>query len=81
MYILYIKPGCPFCEKVLSVVNELGLVVELKSVLDPEVKEELIAHGGKKQVPYLIDTKRDVAMYESDAIISYFETHADAPAQ
>ena len=78
MYILYIKPGCPFCEKVLQVVNELGLEVELKSVMDPEIREELIEHGGKKQVPYLIDTARAVAMYESDAIIAYWREQTDA---
>ena len=39
------------------------------------LREELIAKGGKKQVPYLIDAERGVSMYESGDIIAHLEQH------
>ncbi len=76
MYTLYVKTGCPFCDQVLKVVEEQNIDVTLKNTIndgavDEAVVEELIAHGGKRQVPYLIDEEKGVAMYESSDIISY----------
>ena len=72
MLILYYKPTCPFCQRVLAAAEALGVTFELRDVsADQTQLEALIAHGGKRQVPYLIDEARDVAMYESDKIIAY----------
>lgn len=71
MYTLYIRSSCPFCMRVLQVIEEYGISVELKETTDEGVLDELIAHGGKKQVPYLIDVAAGVAMYESQDIIDY----------
>ena len=71
MYTLYVKPGCPFCVKVLQVVEEQNIPVEIKETIEEGVVDELITHGGKRQVPYLIDGVTGVAMYESDDIIAY----------
>ena len=68
---LYVKTGCPYCAKVLAAGEELGLTFNLKNVADPGVIEELIAQGGKKQEPYLIDDDAGVSMYEADAIVDY----------
>ncbi|MBU2104099.1 glutathione S-transferase N-terminal domain-containing protein [Patescibacteria group bacterium] len=71
MPILYVKTGCPYSPKVLKAAEELGLTLDIRNVAEPGVSEELIAHGGKKQMPYLIDAERNVAMYESDDIVAY----------
>lgn len=71
MYTLYIKPGCPFCDRVLNIIEENGIEVDIKDTTDSAVAEELVAHGGKQQTPYLVDAERGTAMYESDDIISY----------
>ncbi len=71
MPILYVKSGCAFCAKVLQAAEELGVSLDVRNVADPGITEELIAHGGKRQMPYLIDEEHNVAMYESDDIVSY----------
>lgn len=71
MLTLYIRPGCPYCAKVLRAGEELGIPFELKSVSNPEVAEELRTRGGKLQVPYLVDAGKGVEMYESDDIIDH----------
>ena len=71
MYTLYIKPGCPFCEKTLRAIDGYDFPITIKETTEDGVVEELIEHGGKKQVPYLIDHEKDVSMYDSGAIISY----------
>lgn len=75
MLTLYVKTGCPFCAKVLQTVKDLSIEIEEKNIADDAVAAELVEKGGKRQVPYLIDTDRDVAMYESDDIVAYFEEH------
>lgn len=71
MMTLYIKTGCPYCEKVLEAAARLGLSFEEKNIADPAIAAELVAKGGKRQVPYLVDSEHDVSMYESDDIVDY----------
>ena len=71
MLILYIMVGCPYCAKVLKTGAELGLAFDLRNRDNPAVAEELIARGGKRQVPYLVDEDVSVEMYESDDIVAY----------
>lgn len=79
-YILFIRPGCPYCGHVLHEAQALGVAFELKNVENPEVAQELKERGGKLQVPYLIDTGNGREMYESDDIISYLhETFTPDP--
>lgn len=76
MLVLFYKPACPFCHHVLDVVDELGLDVVLRNVsADPDTRAELIEKTGKSQVPYLLDTERDVRMHESKDIIAYLRKH------
>ncbi len=75
MLILYIKTGCPFCHKVLDAGRELGISFEEKNIADDAVVAELVARGGKRQVPYLVDSERGVEMYESDVIVAYLQEH------
>lgn len=68
--VLFYKPTCPFCQKVLAYLDERKIDLEKRNILqDEHALEELITKGGKKQVPCLfIDDK---PLYESDDIISY----------
>ena len=74
--ILYHKPTCPYCVKVRSFADAHGIAFELRDITsDPAIAEELIARGGKRQVPYLVDELRGVEMYESGDIVAYLQEH------
>ncbi|MHB1769740.1 MAG: glutaredoxin domain-containing protein [Minisyncoccota bacterium] len=75
MLILYWRPTCPFCHKVLDTAERLGLSLEKRDIADPKIAAELVRKGGKQQVPYLIDTARNVEMYESMDIDAYLREH------
>lgn len=73
---LYIKTHCPYCLRVLEankVIQAPLLVLDTDTV--PEYKAELLAKGGKTQVPYLEDTDRGVSLFESLDIIEYLTEH------
>jgi glutathione S-transferase len=82
MLALYYKPACPFCRRVLAVIDRLELDVELRDIeADDAYAQELIARGGKRQVPYLVDETQGVEMYESDDIVAHLQKHySGAPA-
>ncbi len=71
MLTLYVRTGCGYCGKVLQEAEEMGITFNLKNVSDPAVVAELMARGGKQQVPYLVDEENNKEMYESDDIIAY----------
>lgn len=79
MLILYTKAACPFCQKVMPLIDELGLEVELRDISENDAyRDELATKGGKVQVPYLVDTDKEVAMYESDDIMDFLEINYSA---
>lgn len=67
---LFIKQSCPYCQKVLHFMKSRHIEVPLRDIVEePGARDELIAVGGKGQVPCLfIDGK---PLYESDDIIAY----------
>ncbi len=69
---LYYMERCPFCKKVIQFMKRNNIEVEMVNIeADPKNKDELIALGGKYQVPMLlIDGK---PLYESDDIIQWFK--------
>lgn len=75
MLTMYVKTGCPYCARVIAVVDALNLDVEYKNKNEPGVIEELVARGGKSQYPYFVDSERGVEMYESEDIIAYLNEH------
>ncbi len=80
MLTLYMKATCPFSRRVMAVIERLDLECEMKDIVEnPTYAEELVAHGGKQQVPYLVDAAADVAMYESDDIVAYLQKTYAAP--
>jgi glutaredoxin 3 len=72
---LYQKEGCPYCQKVRAKMTELDLDYICRNVRDGDSKKAalLTKLGGEVQVPFLIDTDNNVAMYESDDIVKYLE--------
>lgn len=75
MLTLYTKTGCPYCHRVLDVAKELGIVFEEKNIANDAVAAELIKRGGKRQVPYLVDSEKGIEMYESGDIDVYLREH------
>ena len=70
-YLLYYSPTCGYCRKVINYMQQEGIRLPMRSVLEDGAAEELVSAGGKYQVPcLLIDGK---AMYESDDIIAYLK--------
>jgi len=76
MLTLYVKTGCPFCHKVLAIGEDLGITFEEKNIANDAVAAELIARGGKRQVPYLVDSEHGVEMYESGDIVAYLHSNS-----
>lgn len=70
---LYYKPTCPFCVKVMQVIEQVNLEITMHDISeDHKDRETLLKVGGKGQVPCLfIDGK---PMYESSHIIDYLKT-------
>ncbi|PIR85816.1 glutaredoxin [Candidatus Kaiserbacteria bacterium CG10_big_fil_rev_8_21_14_0_10_44_10] len=74
MLILYHKPSCFYCRMVQEFADSHSIALTLRDIATvPEHAEDLIERGGKKQVPYLVDNKKEVEMYESDDIIEYLK--------
>jgi glutaredoxin 3 len=73
---LYELPGCPYCAKVKSKLDELDLDYESHAVPSAHSERtEVEAISGQTGVPVLVDTEHDVdAMPESDDIVAYLET-------
>ncbi len=73
---LYYKPSCPYCARVLAANEKIRAPLTLLDVLSATgVMAELMAKGGKTQVPFLEDTDRGISMYESADIIVYLNEH------
>src|SRR5438132_1222821 len=69
---LYHFEASPYCRKVREVLDELNLDCVVRNVAKQSARRpELVARGGKMQVPYLIDPNTNTELYESDAIVSY----------
>jgi len=76
MLTLYYTPSCPYCQRVLGEVENMGLKMNLRDISTDEVAmSELIEKGGKRQVPYLEDPERGISMYESGDIVAYLAEH------
>lgn len=71
MITLYVRRGCPYCEKTIATAEELHAPLTLKSVDDEGVTQELETRGGKVQMPYMVDDETGTEMYESEDIMAY----------
>lgn len=66
---LYYLPTCFYCQKVLSFMNENGIIIETHATTESANRDFLLNKGGKNQVPCLFIGES--ALYESDSIIAY----------
>lgn len=66
--------SCPYCRKVMKVVDRLKVPVTMRDTMEDEsAQRKLLEVGGDDQVPCLfIDGK---PMYESDDIVEWLEKH------
>lgn len=71
---LYILSNCPYCKKVMDFMDENGIEYSKNDISDDVNNSNLIAIGGKEQVPFLYNTETNKGMYESDEIIEYIKT-------
>ena len=67
--VLYYKPTCPFCHKVLAFMEEEDIAMPMRDTLEPGVKDDLVRIAGKGQVPCLVVD--GFPMFESDDIIRF----------
>ena len=74
---LYVLPGCPYCAKVTSKLDELGLdYVEHEVSRSHGQRDEVKRVSGQTGVPVLVDPANDVTgMPESDDIVEYLDEH------
>jgi len=72
---LYKLPGCPYCAKVETKLDELGLdYVEHEVPSSHGDRDEVEAVSGQTGVPVLVDTDNGVeGMPESDDIVEYLD--------
>lgn len=69
---LYRLEGCPYCEKVVDVLEELELPFESVWVdAMHSNREEVKRVSGQRTVPVLVDHDNEVVMSESSDIVRY----------
>lgn len=73
---VYYRPACLYCQRVRQANETIKAPIQWLdiSAVDNSLSE-LIAKGGRGQVPFLEDTNRGVSMYESLDIIAYLEQY------
>ncbi|NIB99780.1 glutathione S-transferase N-terminal domain-containing protein [Halobacterium sp. R2-5] len=81
---LYQSEGCPYSAKVREKLSELGVSYVAHNprlpgdqggdVTNEQAHDELQA-GGNDEIPYLVDTTREEALYGSDDIVDYLDEH------
>lgn len=71
---LFILESCPYCQKVISFLEKEHMKYRKFDIKNKTSEDALIQLGGKRQVPFLVDTERNIQMYESDDIIEYLKT-------
>ncbi len=79
MLILYTRTGCYFCQEVLDEAEKMHITIELRNIGEERWAQQLIARGGKRKVPYLVDEVNHVEMYESDNIVEYLHHNLGIP--
>jgi glutaredoxin len=71
---LFVLETCPYCKKVMEFLEKEHMKYQKIDITNKESEDSLIKIGGKRQVPFLVDTERNIQMYESNDIIEYLKT-------
>lgn len=82
---LYQSESCPHSEDVREKLSELGLSYVIHNPRLPgdqggdetneQTLKQLQEFGGQDAIPYLVDTARREALYDSDDIVAYLDEH------
>ena len=79
---LYQAEDCPYSATVREKLADLGVSYVAHnprshggSVRNEQTHRELMDLGGEDQIPFLLDTDREEALYESEDIVEYLEAH------
>ncbi len=79
---LYQAEGCGYSAKVREALTDLGLSYVIHNprsaagkTRNEQTHDQLRTLGGSDQIPFFVDHRRGVTMYESDDIIAYLEEH------
>ncbi|WP_267641187.1 glutathione S-transferase N-terminal domain-containing protein [Haloarchaeobius amylolyticus] len=71
---LYRLQACPFCERVVRVLDEYDLAYESRFVEPMHSDRNVVKRiSGKRTVPALVDENTGVTMSESANIVEYLE--------
>jgi len=78
---LYVLPGCPYCNKVMGVLDDMEL--EYETIAVPKRKSqrsEVLEVSNQRNVPVLNDPNNNIeGMSESDLIVEYLEEQYEYP--
>ena len=71
---LYRLYGCPWCERVVSKLEAIGIEYESVFVPSEHSKRTVVKReSGGRSVPVLVDTDTGVTMAESGNIVTYLD--------
>jgi len=74
--VLYRLQACPFCERVVRVLDEHGIEYESRFVEPLHSERDVVKRvSGSRTVPVLVDPETGVTLTESDSIVEYVETY------
>lgn len=72
---LYRHVGCPYCERIVRVAQELDVEFTSRFVVPAHNERDYIKHiSGGRSVPVLVDPSSGVTMSESANIVDYLGT-------
>lgn len=71
---LFMLDTCGYCRRVIEYLDENNIPYEKIDISEKENEEALVRIGGKRQVPFIIDTDKNIEMYESNNILEYLKT-------
>jgi Glutaredoxin and related proteins len=79
---LYRLQACPYCERVVRMLNELGLEYQSRYVEPMHSERNVVKRvSGARSVPAIVDPETGVTMSESANIVEYLEsTYAEGGA-
>lgn len=82
---LYQAESCPHSADVREKLTDLGVSYVIHNprlpggeggdVLNEQTQQAMEAIGGEDSIPFLVDTDRQEALYESEEIVEYLEEH------
>jgi glutathione S-transferase len=71
---VYRLQACPFCERVVRKLNDLGLEYDSRFVEARHSRRDVVKRvSGVRTVPVLVDEETGVTMAESGNIVEYLE--------